>query len=56
MLLDMWRWQTLFDFLGSAGAANNAGAALDAHRTALAEVDSAVARLQRHAPAVRPAA
>ena len=56
MLLDMWRWQTLFDFLGSAGAAHNAGAALDAHRTALAEVDSAVARLQRHAPAVRPAA
>jgi hypothetical protein len=56
MLVAMWRMQMLFDFVGSAGAARNAGSVLEAHRTALAEVDSAVARLQRHAQAVRPAA
>ena len=56
MLIDMWMvadWSpTVF---GSDRAVRNAAAVLEAHRTALAEVDSVVDRLQRHA-AVRPAA
>lgn len=53
---DMWWIESLIGVFGSAGAVRNAGDALDAHRNGLAEVDSAVARLQQHAPAVRPAA
>ena len=52
----MWIVHVALDLLGSAGAARNAGSVLDAERTALAEVDSVVARLQRHVPAVQPAA
>ena len=46
------------DFLvgAGAGAARNAGAVLDANRTALAEVDNVVARLQRQVAAPQPAA
>lgn len=56
MLLSMWMLQLLVELLGAAGAARNARSALVAHRDALAEVDRAVARLQRHASDVRPAA
>jgi hypothetical protein len=52
----MWTMQSLFALLGASGAARNAGSALDAHRDALAEVDSLVARLQHHASSMRPAA
>ena len=55
MLVDMWMVDVLTDIFGSARAVRNAAAVLEAHRTALAEVDSVVDRLQRHA-AVRPAA
>ena len=50
----MMQW--LADLFGPVGAARNAGAAIDLHRKVLAEVDSAVARLQRHVAAQQPAA
>jgi hypothetical protein len=56
MLLDMWWIRSAIELLGSAGAARNAAAAIEAHRNDLAEVDSVVARLQLHAAAERPAA
>jgi hypothetical protein len=56
MLRDMWSMRTVAELFSPTGAARNAGAAIDAHRNALAEVDSVVARLQRHVAAERPAA
>jgi hypothetical protein len=56
MLHDMLSLRLVFDLLGGTGAARNAGVVLDAHRTALAEVDSVVARLQRQVAAHQPAA
>jgi hypothetical protein len=57
MLRDMWSMRSVVEVFSPAGAARNAGAAIDADRDALAEVDSVVARLQRHAAAAdRPAA
>ena len=58
MLGDMLGLRLVLDFLSgaAAGAARNAGAVLDARRTALAEVDSVVARLQRQVAAHQPAA
>ncbi|HVM55562.1 MAG TPA: hypothetical protein VM262_20425 [Acidimicrobiales bacterium] len=52
----MWKLLLRLDLLAPTGAARNAGAALDAERQALAEVDSVVGRLHRHAAVTRPAA
>jgi hypothetical protein len=52
----MWMVQLVFDLLGPRGAAANAASVLDAHHTAMAEVDSVVARLHRHAMVRQPAA
>jgi hypothetical protein len=50
----MWLLEMLNDLFGPTRAARNAAVVLDSHRAALAAVDSAVDRLQRHA--VAPAA
>jgi hypothetical protein len=55
MLSDMWMTEVLADLFGTARAVRNAASVLDAHRAALAEVDSVVDRIQRH-DAVRTAA
>jgi len=50
-------FRTVLGSLGSAGATRNAHLALERERVAMVEVDSAVARLHRHAAGKeRPAA
>jgi len=57
MLTPVDIFRAVIEVLGGTGATRNALAALDAHRVAMAEVDSAVARLHRHAAGKeRPAA
>jgi hypothetical protein len=48
MLSPMRSFRSVIEALGGAGATRNAMVAVDAHRVAMAEVDSAVARLHRH--------
>ena len=43
----MWLDEMVDDLLGPARAVRNAAAVLDTHRTALAEIDNVVDRLQR---------
>ena len=53
----MKSFREVVDALGGAGATRNAMVAVETHRIAMAEVDSAVARLHRHAAGKeRPAA
>jgi hypothetical protein len=51
----MWLLRFAIDVLDSGRALRNAGEAIEAHHRDVAEVDSVVARLQRHA-AMQPAA
>jgi len=50
----MWLLEMLNDLFGPARATRNAAVAIESHRAAMAAVDRAVDRLQRHA--VAPAA
>jgi hypothetical protein len=57
MLTSMKSFREVIDALGGAGATRNAMAAVEHHQIAMAEVDSVVARLHRHAAGKeRPAA
>ena len=50
----MWLLEMLNDLFGPTRATRNAAAAIETHRAAVAAVDTAIDRLQRHA--VAPAA
>ena len=55
-VIHMWKQLLRLDLLSPTGAVRNVAAVLDAQVLAMAEVDSVVARLHRHAAAERPAA
>lgn len=55
-MLGMWKQLLRLDLLSPTGAVRNVATVLAAQERAMAEVDSVVDRLHRHAAAERPAA